>query len=61
MMSTRDERADAETAQPDGHSSPPSTLAQVITSVRESRDEQIELLRLFMTNSKCDGIVVGNA
>jgi hypothetical protein len=61
MVITRDERKDGETAQPDGHSSPPPTLAQVITSIRESRDEQTELLRLLMTNSNRYGIVVGNA
>jgi hypothetical protein len=61
MMSARDESAEAETAQSGGHSSPPSTLAQVIASIHESREEQIELLRLLMTNSNCDGTVVGNA
>jgi hypothetical protein len=61
MVSILDERADAETAQLDGHSSPPPTLTQVITSIRESRDEQTELLRLLMTNSNRDGTVVGNA
>jgi hypothetical protein len=61
MVSTHDGSADAETSQPDGHSSPPPTLAQVITSICESRDEQTELLRLLVTNSNCDGTVVGNA
>jgi hypothetical protein len=61
MVSILDERADAETAQLDGHSSPPPTLTQVITSIRESRDEQTELLRLLMTNSNRDGTMVGNA
>jgi hypothetical protein len=36
-------------------------LAQVIASIRESRDEQTELLRFLMTNSNRDGTVVGNA
>jgi hypothetical protein len=58
MVSTRDGSADAETAQQDGHSSPPPTLAQVIASVRESRAEQTELLRL--TNSNHEGTDVGN-
>jgi hypothetical protein len=61
MVSTHDGSADAETAQSGGHSSPPPTLAQVIASIRELRDEQIELLRLLLTNSNCDGIVIGNA
>jgi hypothetical protein len=61
MVSTHDEWADAETAQPDGHSSPPPTLAQVIASIRESRDEQTELLRLLVINSNRDGTVIGNA
>jgi hypothetical protein len=61
MVSTCDGSADAETTQPDGHSSPPPTLAQVIASIRESRDEQTELLHLPVTNSNRDGTVVGNA
>jgi hypothetical protein len=61
MVSTHDVSADAETAQPDGHLSPPPTLAQVIVSIRESRDEQTELLRLLVNNSNCDDTVVGNA
>jgi hypothetical protein len=39
MVSARDGSADAETAQSGGHSSPLPTLAQVITSIHESRDE----------------------
>jgi hypothetical protein len=39
MVSTHDGSADAETIQPDRHLSPPLTLAQVIASIRESRDE----------------------
>jgi hypothetical protein len=61
MVSTHDVSADAETAQPDGHLSPPPTLAQVIVSIRESRDEQTELLRLLVNNSNHDDTVVGNA
>jgi hypothetical protein len=61
MVSARDGSADAETAQSGGHSSPPPTLAQVLASIRESRDEQTELLRLVVINSNCDGTVVGNA
>jgi hypothetical protein len=36
-------------------------LAQVIASIRESRDEQTDLLHLLVTNSNRDGIVIGNA
>jgi wyosine [tRNA(Phe)-imidazoG37] synthetase (radical SAM superfamily) len=61
MVSAHDGSADAETAQSGGHSSPPPTLAQVIASIRELRDEQTELLRLLVTNSNHNGTVVGNA
>jgi hypothetical protein len=61
IVRSHDRSADAETAQPGGHSSPPPTLAQVIASIRESRDEQTELLRLLVTNSNWDGTMVGNA
>jgi hypothetical protein len=60
-VSARDGSVDAEAPQPGGHSSSPSTLAQVIASIHESRDEQTELLRLLVTNSNCDGVVIGNA
>jgi hypothetical protein len=36
-------------------------LAQVIASIRESRDEQTDLLHLLVTNSNRDGIAIGNA
>jgi hypothetical protein len=61
MVSARDGSANVETAQPGGHSSPPPTLAQVIASIRESRDEQTGLLHLLVTNSNHDSIMVGNA
>jgi hypothetical protein len=61
MVSTHDGSADVETTQPDGHSSPPPTLAQVIASIRESKDEQTELLCLLMTNCNCEGTAVSNA
>jgi hypothetical protein len=61
MVSTYDGSADDETAQPGGYSSPPSSVAQVIASIRESRDEQTELLRLLMTNSNHEGTPVDNA
>jgi hypothetical protein len=61
MVSAHDGSADAETPQSGGHSSPPPTLAQVIASIHESRDEQTELLRLLVTNSIWDDTMVGNA
>jgi hypothetical protein len=61
MVSAHDGSADAETPQSGGHLSPPPTLALVIASICESRDEQIELLHLLVTNSNWDGTVVGNA
>jgi hypothetical protein len=61
MVSTHDESADAKTAQLDGHSSPPPTLAQVIASIRESRDEHTKLLCLLMTNSNYNGTLDRNA
>jgi hypothetical protein len=60
MVSTRDGSVDAEATQQDGHSLPLPTLAQVIASIRESRDEQTKLLRLLMTNSNRDGTTIGN-
>jgi hypothetical protein len=61
MMSTRDGSADAETTQPDDHSSPPPTLAQVFASIHESRVEQTELLCHLVTNSSREGTVVTNS
>jgi hypothetical protein len=61
MVSTHDGSADAEATQPDGHSSPPPTLAQVFTSICESRIEQTELLCLLVTNSNHRDTTIGNA
>jgi hypothetical protein len=61
MVSAHDGSADAETPQLGEHSSPPPSLAQIIASIHESRDEQTELLRLVMTNSIRNGTVVGIA
>jgi hypothetical protein len=61
MVSTHDGRAYAKAAQPDGHSSPPPTLAQVITSICEPRDEQTKLLHRLVINSNREGIAVSNA
>jgi hypothetical protein len=60
MVSARDGSTDAEAAQPDGHSSPPPTLAQVFASIHESRIEQTELLCILVTNSNHEGTTVGN-
>jgi hypothetical protein len=61
MVNTRDERADAETAHSDGHSSPPPTLAQVFASIHESRVEQTELLHHLMTSSNREDTAVSDA
>jgi hypothetical protein len=61
VVSTRDGRAEAEAAQTDGHSSPPPTVAQVIASIHESRDEQTELQHLLMINSNREDTAVSNA
>jgi hypothetical protein len=61
IVSIRDESTDAEAAQPDGHSSPPLTLAQVFASIHESRVEQTELLRLVVANSSRGNIAVSIA
>jgi hypothetical protein len=54
-------RVGAEAAQPGGHSLPPPTLAQVIASIHESRDEQTELLCLLVTNFNREGTAAANA
>jgi hypothetical protein len=59
-VSSHDGTVDAEVAQSDGHSSPPTTLAQVFAAIRESRVEQTELLRLLVTNSIREGTTIGN-
>jgi hypothetical protein len=61
MVSTRGGSADVETMQPDGHSSPLPTLAQVFASIHESRIEQTELLLCLMSNSNHEGTAVSNA
>jgi hypothetical protein len=61
MVSTHDGSADAETAQLDGHSSPPPTLAQVFTFIHELRVEQTRLLSLLMTNSNREATLASNA
>jgi hypothetical protein len=51
MVNTRNGWAGAENAQGNGNSPPPPSLAQVIASILESRDEQTELLHQLMANS----------
>jgi hypothetical protein len=45
MVNTRNVRNGAENSQGNGNPPPPPSLAQAITSILESCDEQIELLR----------------
>jgi hypothetical protein len=55
MVNTHNGRAEAENTQGNGNPPPPSSLAQAITSILESRDEQTELLRQLVANSaRCD-------
>jgi hypothetical protein len=61
MVSTHEGSVDAETAQPDGHSSPPPTLAEVFTSIHELRVEQTELLHRLVTNFNHEGTPASNA
>jgi hypothetical protein len=51
MVNTRNGRAEPENAQGNGNLPPPSSLAQAIASILESRDEQTELLRQLVANS----------
>jgi hypothetical protein len=60
-VSTCDESADVEPAQPDEHASPPPILTQVIASIHESRAEPTELLGLLVTNSSHGDATVSNA
>jgi hypothetical protein len=48
-------------SQGNGNPSPPSTLAQAIASIIESRDEQTELLRQLIANSTRGGNRARNA
>jgi hypothetical protein len=60
MVSTHDGGADADATLQIGHSSPPPTMTQVITSIRELRYEQTKLLPHLVTNSSCQGTAVSN-
>jgi hypothetical protein len=61
MVNTRNVRNGAKNSQGNGNPPPPSSLAQAITSILESRDEQTELLRQLMTNSTHGGNGARNA
>jgi hypothetical protein len=50
-----------ENSQGNGNPPPPPSLAQVIVSILESRDEQTKLLRQLVANSTCDGNGARNA
>jgi hypothetical protein len=51
MVNTRNVRNGAENSQGNGNPPPPLSLAQAITSIFESRDEQTELLRQLIASS----------
>jgi hypothetical protein len=51
MVKTCNGRGDPEPAHPNGNPPPPPTLAQAITSILESRDEQTKLLWQLVANS----------
>jgi hypothetical protein len=62
MVNTRNGRANAEASQANGPNPPPSlTLAQAITSILKSRDEQTELLHQLVNNSPRGGNRARNA
>jgi hypothetical protein len=61
MVNTRNMRNGAENSQGNGNPPPPSSLAQAITSILESHDEQTELLRQLIANSTRGGIGARNA
>jgi hypothetical protein len=61
MVNTYNGRARAENAQGNENLPPPPSLAQAITSILESQDEETELLRQLMANSVRSGNGVRNA
>jgi hypothetical protein len=61
MMNTRNGRGDPEPAHPNRNPPLPPTLAQVIASILESRDEPTELLWQLVANSTHDGHGARNA
>jgi hypothetical protein len=61
MVNTHNVRNGAENSQGNGNLPPPSSLAQAITSILESHDEQTELLRQLVANSTRGGNGARNA
>jgi hypothetical protein len=61
MVNTRNGRAGPENAQGNGNLPPLPCLVQVIASILESRDEQIELLQQLVANSARGGNGARNA
>jgi hypothetical protein len=55
MVNTRNVQNEAENSQGNGNPPPPSSLAQAIASILESRDEQTELLQQLVANSTRGG------
>jgi hypothetical protein len=61
MVNTHNVRNGAENSQGNENPPPPPSLAQVITSILESHDEQTELLRQLIANSTRGGNGARNA
>jgi hypothetical protein len=61
MLNTLNRRGDPEPAHPNRNPPPPPTLAQAITLILVSRDEQTELLRKLVANSAHGGQWARNA
>jgi hypothetical protein len=61
MVNTRNVRNGAENSHGNGNPPPPPSLAQAITSILESRDEQTELLWQLIANSTRGGNGAKNA
>jgi hypothetical protein len=61
MVNTHNGRAGAENCQGNGNPPSPPSLAQAITSILESHDEQTELLRQLIDNSTHGGNGARNA
>jgi hypothetical protein len=61
MVNPRNVRVEAENSQGDGNPPPPPSLAQAITSILESRDEQTKLLWQLIANSTHGGNGARNA
>jgi hypothetical protein len=61
MVNTHNIRAGAKNSQGNGNPPPPPSLAQAITAILESRDEQTELLQQLVANSARGGNGARNA